>query len=128
MIKLIFCLHRKQGLTLEAFRDYWENRHGPLVQQHASALGIQRYVQSYTTNDARFARVAEARGAPEAFDGVAELWFASIEAMTKHGSSPEGRAAGKALLEDEQRFIDLARSPIWIAQEKEFVGPDARHR
>lgn len=55
MIKLIFCLHRKQGFTPKAFRDYWENRHGPLVQKHAHALGIQRYVQCYTTNDARVA-------------------------------------------------------------------------
>lgn len=131
MIKLIFCLHRRQGLTPEAFRDYWENQHGPLVQQYARVLGIQRYVQCYTLNDARFAGVAQARGAPEAFDGVAELWFASVEDMTKHGSSPEGRIAGKALLEDEQRFIDLARSPIWITEEKELVafavnGPQVR--
>jgi len=127
VIKLIFCLHRKQGMTTEAFRDHWENRHGPLVQKHAQALGIQRYVQCHTSNDARFARVDQARGAPEAFDGVAELWFTSVEEMTKHGSSPEGRAAGKALLEDEQRFIDLTRSPILLAQEKEFVGAGARH-
>ncbi len=122
MIKLVFCLHRKQGLTPEQFRDYWENRHGPLVQQHAEALGIQRYVQSYTINDERFARVADARGAPTGYDGVAELWFTSLADMAACGATPEGKAAGKALIEDEGRFIDLARSPLWISEEKEFVG------
>lgn len=121
MVKLIFCLHRKPGVTREAFRDYWERQHGPLVQQHAAALGIRRYVQSYTLTDERFARVASARNAPEAFDGVAELWFDSLNDMRAKGATDAGRAAGKALIEDEARFIDLARSPIWMSEEKAFV-------
>jgi hypothetical protein len=36
--------------------------------------------------------------------------------------TPEGQAAGAALLEDERRFIDLARSPLFVAVER----PDNR--
>ncbi len=122
MVKLIFCLRRKPGMSLEAFRDYWANQHAPLVQKHAQALGIQRYVQSYTLSAPQFSKIAEARGAPEAFDGVAELWFSDLNEMAEKGASPEGRAAGKALIEDEARFIDLARSPLWISEEREFIG------
>ncbi|WP_339803256.1 EthD domain-containing protein [uncultured Marinobacter sp.] len=124
MVKLIFCLHRKPGMSREDFRDYWENQHGPLVQKHASALGIRRYVQSYTLSDDRFAKVASARRAPEEFDGVAELWFESLDDMMSQGASEAGRSAGKALIEDEARFIDLSRSPIWISEEKTFVEPE----
>ena len=33
-----------------------------------------------------------------------------------------GRAAGEALLEDERRFIDLARSPLFVAEEHPIVA------
>jgi hypothetical protein len=36
-------------------------------------------------------------------------------------ASDEGRRAGEALLADERRFIDLARSPLWIADEVEIL-------
>ncbi|SFR68121.1 conserved hypothetical protein [Marinobacter daqiaonensis] len=121
MVKLIFCLRRKPGMSPQDFRDYWANHHAPLVQKHARALGIQRYVQSYTLPSSGFSRIADARGAPEAFDGVAELWFTSTSDMKERGATEEGRAAGRALLEDEARFIDLARSPLWISEEKEFL-------
>ena len=38
------------------------------------------------------------------------------------GGTPEGRAAGKRLMEDERRFIDMARSPLWLAEEHEIIG------
>ena len=37
-------------------------------------------------------------------------------------TSPEGQAAGLALLEDERKFIDLARSPLWFGEEKRIIG------
>ena len=121
MIKLIFCLRRKPGMSPEEFREYWANHHAPLVQKHARALGIQRYVQSYTLPSSGFSKIAEARGAPEAYDGVAELWFSDMTEMKTKGASEEGRAAGKVLLEDEARFIDLANSPLWLSEEKVFI-------
>lgn len=36
-------------------------------------------------------------------------------------SSPEGAAAAQELLEDERKFIDHARSPLWLAAEHELV-------
>jgi hypothetical protein len=51
------------------------------------------------------------------YDGVAELWWDSIDDVL--GSpSPERQAAGLALLEDERKFIDLSRSPLWFGEEK----------
>jgi hypothetical protein len=62
------------------------------------------------------------RGGPEAYDGVAELWWDDAEALAAATTTPDGRAAGLALLEDEQRFIDLARSPLFIATERPIVS------
>ena len=122
MIKLVFALRRRPDLTREEFQTYWREQHAPLVASHAETLGIRRYVQVHTLPDVLHAALRDSRGAPEAYDGVAELWFDSIEALGAAVVSDEGRAAALALLEDERRFIDHARSPLWLADEHAVVG------
>jgi len=121
LIKLTFCLRRLPSLTLEEFQDYWLNKHAPLVASHAETLNIRRYIQTHTLTAAPNAAIAASRGAPEPYDGVAELWWDSIESMAAGTATPEGRAAAKELLEDERKFIDHARSPLWLSEQHPIV-------
>jgi uncharacterized protein (TIGR02118 family) len=125
VIKLVFALRRRPHLTREEFQAYWRDQHGPLVRAHAEVLGIRRYVQVHTLPDEVHAALRDSRGAPEAYDGVAELWFDSLEALGAAVASDEGRAAAVALLEDERRFVDHARSPLWLAHEHPVVATTA---
>jgi len=122
MIKLIFCVCRKEGISEQDFHDYWLNTHGPLVHSLAKALRIKRYVQTHAIDTPANDGARSIRGAPERLDGVAELWWESLEDLEAAGSSPEGKAAGVALLEDEAKFIDLSRSPLWFNEEHVIVG------
>jgi len=61
------------------------------------------------------------RGGPDAYDGVAELWFES-EAALAANTSEAAVKAGAELLEDEKKFIDLANSPLWFGDAFEMVG------
>jgi uncharacterized protein (TIGR02118 family) len=122
MIKLVFCARRLPRLTRAEFQRYWYETHGPLVRRHATALGIRRYVQVHTLDHALNDALRASRGGPEAFDGVAELWWDSAADLQAATSTPEGRQAGLELLEDERRFIDLARSPLWIAEERPVIA------
>jgi hypothetical protein len=61
------------------------------------------------------------RSALEPFDGVAELWWDDLDALVAATSTREGTAAGRTLLEDEARFIDLERSALWLGQELEII-------
>jgi len=121
MIKLVFCLRRLPHLSREQFQRYWLDSHGPLVRELAPALGVKRYVQVHTLRSAFSEAMRAHRGAPDDFDGVAELWWESVEEFARAGSTSEGRAAGQRLLEDEKRFIDLAHSPIWFGEEHSLV-------
>jgi hypothetical protein len=56
------------------------------------------------------------RGGPEGYDGVAQLWWDSFEDMASR--DPAAAEAGRLLLEDEKRFIDLEQSPLWWGEEK----------
>ena len=122
MIKLTFCLIRLPHLSREAFQDYWRNTHGPLVASVAETLKIRRYVQLHSLAPAASDGLRASREAPEDYDGVAELWFDSLEVVVENGRRPEAQAAGALLLEDERRVIDLSKSPLWWGEEKVVVG------
>ena len=105
----------------EAFHAYWRDQHGPLVRSFQRVLGIQRYVQTHRIETPFNDALRASRGALEPFDGVAELWWDGLDALVAATSSPEGFAAGQALLEDEARFIDLERSALWLGEEIEII-------
>jgi len=120
-VKLTFCLHRLPHLTRAQFQEYWLNKHGPLVRSHAKALGISRYVQTHATETPFDAGLRGARGAPEPYDGIAELWWDDEAAFDRSMRDAAAREAGKILVADEKTFIDLARSPLWVNRENEIV-------
>ncbi len=120
MIKLTFCLTRLPHLSRAEFQDYWRNQHAPLVQSFQDALKIKRYVQVHALAEELSLPLRGPRGAPDGYDGVAELWWERIEDM--RSDDPRAREAGRALLADEKKFIDLARSPLWISQEHEIIN------
>jgi uncharacterized protein (TIGR02118 family) len=110
-------------MTREEFQRYWRTEHAALVSRHAETLRIRRYVQTHARETAIDAAVATSRGSePGLYDGVAELWWDSVEDILATMTSEEGQAAGNALLEDEKRFIDLPNSPIWFGEENVVVG------
>ncbi len=123
MINLTFCLHRLPHLSRAAFQHYWREKHAPLVAQQREALRIRRYVQMHSASTELNELIRAGRGAPEMFDGVAELWWESVQELEAAMQSPAGQAAGLVLLEDERKFIDLARSPLFFGEEHMIFGP-----
>jgi len=119
MIKLTFCLVRAPHLTREAFQKYWLETHAPLVASVRDALRIRRYVQLHSLPAEVSEPLRQTRGGPEGFDGVAELWWDSFEDMATR--DPAAAEAGRLLLEDERKFIDLAKSPLWWGEEKVII-------
>jgi uncharacterized protein (TIGR02118 family) len=118
MIKLTFALVRRPEFTREAFQAYWFDHHAPLVASVREDLAILRYVQLHSLPAADSEPLRQSRGAPEPFDGVAQLWWESLEACTRASSTPRGQTAARLLLADEQTFIDHSRSPLWWGEER----------
>lgn len=121
MIKIAYCLRRLPHLTHEEFLRYWHECHAPLVKRHQEVLRIARYIQFHSDIGDLSDKVRGFRNSPEPFDGIAEIWYESREALTTLGKDPEARRASRELLEDEKRFVDLPRSPIWAGEEKLII-------
>lgn len=122
MVKVVFCVRKRPEMSDEEFHRYWLEEHGPLVRSKARALGIVRYVQTHKLDTPANEAMRASRGAAEPYDGIAEVWWESVESMAAATATGEGREAGRALLEDERRFIDLVRSALWVAEEHEIVA------
>ncbi len=120
MIKLIMCLTRRQDITREEFMEYWQHKHGPFFMSNADAMGAIKYVQSQTINSPLNEGMRASRDMMPEYDGVAEVWFESEEALMQGMSSPEGQKLGALLLEDEKNFIDHTKSSAFIVNEVEF--------
>ena len=121
MIKLVFCARRLPHLSRAEFQKYWYENHGTMVKKYAAALRIRRYVQVHTLDHPIQEAFRQSRGGPEAYDGVAELWWDSMESFVAGSSSPEGQEAAARLLEDEGRFIDLPATSIFLTEEHEII-------
>jgi uncharacterized protein (TIGR02118 family) len=81
-------------MTLDEFYTYWRRRH--VKASPTPILNLRRYIQGH--------RVAQPRGdAP--FDGVAETWYDSLEAMLEQ----RRHATHELAIRDEAEFIDHRR-------------------
>ncbi len=121
MIKLTFCLVRRPEFTRESFQKYWLETHGPLVAGVKETLRIRRYIQTHSLGVETEAEMRRVRGGPEGYDGVAELWWDSFDDITAGADDPAVREAGRLLLEDERKFIDLSKSPLWWGVEHQII-------
>jgi uncharacterized protein (TIGR02118 family) len=111
MIKLVYCIRKKPGLSDEAFFRYWRDVHGPIG---ARIPGLRKLVQSHGVGVPGDAREPD-------FGGVAELWFDSIDALLAARQSPEWRAS----TEDEANFINPDSSAYLVTEEHEIPLPRA---
>lgn len=116
MIKLTFCVRRLDSISESDFHDYWLNQHGPLVKSVSEVLKIRKYIQTHAIDTPVNAAIAASRGAPERLDGIAELWWTEDD-FAASGTKQEARDAGQLLYEDEAKFIDFTRSPLWYNRE-----------
>ena len=123
MVKLVYCIRRREDVPPEEFNRYWLEEHGPLVRSVAGAIGAVRYVQSHTVAPELNAVLRESRGSAEPYDGITEVWWDSLVALEASMVTPESQDAQRRLLEDESAFIDVARSAVFMTEEHAIVSP-----
>jgi uncharacterized protein (TIGR02118 family) len=107
VIKLVYCITRKPDLSQDEFSNYWHDVHGPIGRR---IPGLPRLVQSHP--------VLPPAGYRMDFDGMAELWFDDLEALSVARASPEWQASS----DDEANFIDATRTALFVTEEREIPG------
>lgn len=114
MYKILLPMKRKQGISTEDFRDYYENHHAPLAARYSAAL--TRYVRNYLEPHPH-----PETGAPTEppYDVITELWFddeATYLSTLKYLSTTQ---MPTEIIEDEERLFDRSSFCIFTAVERE---------
>jgi uncharacterized protein (TIGR02118 family) len=114
MHKVLLFMKRRPGMSVEAFRDYYENHHAPLCAKYSS--GVDRYIRRYI--DPQPHPETGAFDNPP-FDVITELWFekeavfkATLRYITTTVMSDE-------IVADEKNLFDRSSFRIATAVECE---------
>lgn len=113
MIKLFMLVKRKEGMSLEDFRKYSVETHGPKVKK---LPGLQRYYQCMV-NDGCY-KFGEA-----ILDAAYMLWFENTEDLAK------AMASSKYKQEVEPDLVNFANPKYvhtFVTDENWVLGPEAR--
>jgi uncharacterized protein (TIGR02118 family) len=89
MVKIVAFVRKRDDMTQDAFRAYWQDHHSKVV---ARLPGLRRYVQNPALD------LGGRREWP--YDGVAELWFDDVDAVRAAFKSEESTR----VREDEPNF------------------------
>jgi uncharacterized protein (TIGR02118 family) len=108
MIKLVYCITKKAGLSDDEFFRYWSEVHGLIG---ARIPGLRKLVQSRRVDMPGDKYAAS-------YDGIAELWFDDLDSLLKARQSEEWRRS----TEDESHFIDHRRVAYLVTEEHVVLG------
>jgi len=113
MPKLIALISRQPQVSREAFREYYEANHAPLVRRLLPM--IARYTRSYLPAESE----TPAASGHADFDVLTELWFesdADLRSFFARIAAPEVIAA---IREDESHFLISDRTVMYRVDEVE---------
>ena len=111
MPKLIALISKQPQISREAFQEYYEENHAPLIRRLLPM--IDRYTRSYLPAESD----TPARAGQADFDVLTELWFANaadLASFWKRIREPEVAAAIRA---DEAHFLISDRTVMYTVDE-----------
>lgn len=113
MIKIIYFLKRKPGITPQQFRAHYESSHVTLAKQHIGHL-LQDYVRNYPTfallNPSNIPAGTVPAPYDIGYDCITEMYVAdqaALEEMTRIFNDP---VVNPILVEDELKFLDREKT------------------
>jgi len=102
MVKQIFLIKRKPGMSFEEFKKHYLEVHAPLVKDSFPEI------RKYNVN------LALQRGKETAYDGITEICWDDMETVIKIAKSDTYR---DVIMPDEERFIDRESWQVILVEE-----------
>ena len=107
-LKIIRTVYRRRDLTHPQFKDYWLKNHSRLEERVIAESPVQRIVATFALPQA---------GKDPAFDGMVELYFASVEDIRSMFAGPIPAMMRK----DEENFVQMDAPAVRLVAE-EFIA------
>jgi uncharacterized protein (TIGR02118 family) len=111
MLKIMAFLTKREDTETQAFIDYYENNHVPLITSLAPAPIV--YKRSYLMRGHELSR----DDASIDFDVVTELVFPDRAAYLAWGTAVGTGEPGEQVAADEAKFLDRSRTRAFVVEE-----------
>lgn len=111
--KAIAMLKRREDLSREAFIDYYETKHAPLIL--SLVPGILKYRRNFADFEGAY---AFPEAAPFDFDVITELWFADRAAYDRAMAVNAEPDVAARVAADEENFLDRAKTRMFLVEER----------
>lgn len=113
-------LQKKDGMSAEEFKDYYENTHVKLVEKYLPEQGLIRYSRRYLTP---MIDIISGKTPESGVDAITELWFSSDELYEKYVTQgtcldPE---ADRMLAEDSVKFLNMSTAVAYTIEERDTL-------
>ncbi|MFT5133158.1 MAG: hypothetical protein ACI9SC_001627 [Gammaproteobacteria bacterium] len=114
MIKLVMPMKRRPGMSIPAFREYYETKHRLLGEKYLKGYAT-RYFRRFT--NPTLDRDGQLRD-PE-YDVFLEVWYPDQEAFEASGEALSAPEVAKEIHEDEENIFDLRFMRSYLVDECE---------
>ena len=116
MFKVFAFLTKREGIETQAFIDYYENKHVPLICSLAPTPIV--YKRRYVVRSEELTK----EGSTADFDVVTELGFPDRAAFLAWMARLSGPGAGEQVAADEAKFLDRSRTRAYVVEEHVTSG------
>jgi hypothetical protein len=118
MIRYLNCFRKKQDLSDEEFRHYWNSvEFNELVERIAGLYEVESYAKNLALKVQATYELIEARGIGEPYDAVLEYWWNDARDLEEKYELPEARSLFEEMKDYQARFIDLSRSTAFFTED-----------
>ena len=114
MIKLIQPMRRKPGMSVEAFREYYENHHRLIGEKYLDGFAC-RYLRRYLSPT----RDREGHIVEPDYDVILEIWFPDMETLKASGKRLAEPDVAAEIRADEAKLFDLTSMHSYLLEEHE---------
>ena len=114
MIKVIMPMRRREGMTINQFREYYETKHRIIGEKYLKGYAI-KYIRRFTNPlPDRDGNIYD----PD-FDVLMEIWYPDMETFENCAKSLLKPNVKKEINDDEERIFDLSLMRSYIVEEHE---------
>jgi uncharacterized protein (TIGR02118 family) len=115
MVKMMFVIRRKPGISHSEFRDYYETHHAPLAVSLFPQ--VESYKRNYVIDGTLFGTTGLDSG-PFTYDVVTEMGFADQEAYEEFREVAARPEISARIAADEEMFMDRASVALFLVDER----------
>ena len=113
-VKFIALVKRRPDLSMEAFKDYYENQHAPLCARILPPTS--EYRRNYVTRNTKVQDIDPPQLDIE-YDVVTEVWFDTVEQFSAFNDATARPEIREQLIADELKFTDRDSIRVSVVHE-----------